>query len=95
MSENLYIIFLEDKNKLTLDVIKRHVQHLKKLDEDRILVLCGPFVDTTGGMIVLNVPTLLQANNIAKQDPFVAEGFKTYRIQTLDWAKKDNNYGLN
>lgn len=94
MNKYLYVMLMSDKNKLTHEVIKRHVDHLKLLDENNKLYLCGPFIDYRGGMVIFKVDTKEEAIALAKQDPFILEGFKTFEIKTLEVASKENNYGL-
>lgn len=86
-------MLMTDKNKLDSEVVKRHVEHLKKLDEEGKLVLCGPFSER-GGMVVLNVPSYEAADGICKSDPFISGGYKTYELRTLEVAEKSNNYLL-
>lgn len=81
-------------NKLTLDVVKKHVEHLRSLDNQNKLYLCGPFIDYSGGMVIYNVDTLEEAIYLSNQDPFILEGYKTFEIRTLEVANKANNYGL-
>ena len=93
-SGQLYLILFENKLPLTFDVIQRHVAHLKALDEEGRLVACGPFTDYPGGMVLIKAALVGEAHKIAQEDPFVKEGYKGYSIRTVDWANKDNNYGL-
>lgn len=90
-----YAIFLENTSKpLTKEVINKHVQHLKDLDSKGILVLCGPFEDYPGGMVLVKCNDIKSAQDIAKRDPFVSGAYRTYTIRTLEVANKDNNYLL-
>ncbi|HWR24324.1 MAG TPA: YciI family protein [Feifaniaceae bacterium] len=90
----LYLILLENKLPLNIDVIQRHVAHLKALDGEGGLVACGPFADYPGGMVLIKAASAEEAHGIAQNDPFVKEGYKNYSIRTVDWANKGNNYGL-
>lgn len=74
------------------ETILRHVEHLKRLDLERKLVLCGPFTDHASGMVVVNVTTKEEAERIAKADPFVSEGVRTYELRTWLLACAENNY---
>ena len=40
------------------------------------------------------IANLEEARKISESDPFIAEGFKTYELRTLEIANKENNYGL-
>ena len=90
----LYLILLETRLPLNADVVMRHVTHLKALDEEGRLVACGPFIDYAGGMVLIKAASLEEAHGIAQRDPFVTDGYRDYSIRTVDWANKDNNYGL-
>lgn len=92
--ELLFIMLMENKNSLTIDVVQRHVEHLRMLDNMGKLFACGPFIDYHGGMVILKADSMEEAHNIAKSDPFIQEGYKSYEIRTMEWAKKENNYGL-
>lgn len=89
-----YIYLMNNKKNLNLEIVKKHVEHLKKLDESGKLVLCGPFTDYAGGMVILNCENIEEARKIAESDPFIAEGYKTYEFRTLEITNKENNYGL-
>ena len=85
-----YVILINRKNKYTLDVIKKHVEHLKKLDKNGQLVLCGPFKDYDGGIVILKTESMEAAKMIAESDPFITEGFSTYELRTLEISCKEN-----
>ena len=76
-----YIYLMANKKSLSLEIIKKHVQYLKKLDDLGKLILCGPFTDYDGGIVIL------ECKNIE-------EGYKTFELRTLSIANKENNYGL-
>ncbi|WP_413574673.1 YciI family protein [Bdellovibrio sp. HCB290] len=88
-----YVILLHKNDQETsLDTIFRHVEHLRKLDAEGTLVLCGPFTDHAGGMVVVNAANKEEAEKIAKADPFVVEGVRTYEVRTWLLACAENNY---
>lgn len=89
-----YVYLMINKKDLSFEVIKKHVQHLKKLDDSGKLVLCGPFTDYEGGIVILECADIEEARKIAESDPFIEEGYKTFELRTLSIANKDNNYGL-
>lgn len=90
-----YVILINRKKDYTIDTINKHVEHLKRLDEKGQLVLCGPFKDYDGGIIILKTESLEAAKMIAESDPFITEGFSTYELRTLELADKENHYLLN
>ena len=78
-----YIILIDKQKNYPLELIKRHVDHLKKLEKSNKLELCGPFIDYEGGLVIVNADSLDEAKQIAESDPFVSEGYGTYEIRTL------------
>ena len=89
-----YIYLMSNQKNLNLEIVKKHVDHLQHLDKSGKLVLCGPFTDYAGGMVILNCENIEEARKIAESDPFIAEGYKTYELRSLEIANKENNYGL-
>lgn len=89
-----YVYLMDNKKALNLETVKKHVQYLKKLDDLGKLVLCGPFTDCDGGMVILECKNIEEARAIAESDPFIKEGYKTFELRTLGIANKENNYGL-
>ncbi|MBK9294793.1 MAG: hypothetical protein IPM57_10195 [Oligoflexia bacterium] len=94
MQNILYVILLNkiQNKKTTQEVIKQHIKHLKKLDQEGRLVLCGPFTDDPSGMVVIKAADKFEANTIAQSDPFVIEGVRSYKIRTWQIANAENNY---
>ena len=74
------------------ETIQRHIDHLRKLDQQGQLVLCGPFTDYASGMVVVNVTNKNEAEEIAKADPFVLEGVRNFEVRTWLLACAENNY---
>lgn len=90
----MYVYLMKNIKPLNEEIIKSHVEHLKKLKSQGKLVLCGPFTDYPGGMVVFLAEDLAKAINIAKADPFIASGYKSFEIRTLEPANDENNYLL-
>ena len=89
-----YIYLMNNQKNLNLEIVKKHVDHLQHLDKSGKLILCGPFTDYAWGMVVLNCENIEEARKIVESDPFIAEGYKTYELRTLEIANKENNYGF-
>ena len=87
-----FVYLMRDHNPLTDAVVAPHVAHLRALDEAARLVLCGPFDDRAGGMVIPRAESKEDASMIADRDPFIAEGYKTYELYTLQPANRENNY---
>jgi len=74
------------------NIIRAHVRHLKGLEKSDRLVLCGPFTDYNGGIVVFRANSLDEARKIAESDPFVMEGYETYELRTLELSCEENNH---
>ncbi len=90
----VFVYLMNNKKDLNLQVVQEHVEHLRTLDLEGRLVLCGPFADYPGGMVVFRADSEDEALRIAESDPFIASGFKTFELRTLEVANADNNYLL-
>ena len=86
-----YVIILSKTGKhITEDLIRAHVEHLKGLDKKGKLVLCGPFSDNNGGMVIIKAESIDEAKTITESDPFIVEGVEKYEIRTLELSCEDN-----
>lgn len=59
------------------------MEHLDYLDERRLageLLMSGPFLDDTGGIVVYRVETLDEARALAERDPAVPSGLLDYTV---------------
>ena len=74
------------------ELIRAHVAHLELLDEKGQLILCGPFSDYNGGMVIIRASSYDEAKEIAESDPFVKSGAETYELRTLELSCKENNH---
>jgi uncharacterized protein YciI len=90
----MFVYLMKNINPLNEEIVKGHVEHLKELKSQGKLVLCGPFTDFPGGMVVIEAKDLAEATEIANTDPFIASGCKSFEIRTLEQANEENNYLL-
>jgi uncharacterized protein YciI len=63
------------------DGIERHVAYMKTFRDNGQLLLGGPFLDNSGGMMIFDVPTLDEARAIALADPTVAAGLLVVTVK--------------
>lgn len=89
-----YMYLMKNQNPLNEALIRNHVEHLMTLKDQGRLILCGPFTDYPGGMVIFSADDYNMAVNIAESDPFIASGCKSYEIRTLELANEENNYLL-
>ena len=90
-----YVILINRQKNYSVDVIKKHIEHLKRIDKRDQLVICGPFQDYDGGIVIVKAESIDGAKMIAESDPFIKGGFSTYELRTLELSNKDNQYLLN
>lgn len=90
----VYVSLMVNRNPLDASIISRHISYLERLDQTGRLVLCGPFVDEPGGMVVFRADSMDEAHKIAQSDPFIQEGYKSYTIRTMEIADASNHYLL-
>jgi uncharacterized protein len=92
-----YVIFLHSIPERTLspEVVVRHAAHLTELDDDGKLVMAGPLVERSGGLIVLRAVTVAEAIAIAEEDPLVRGAYQTYELATWLMSNRQNDYRPN
>ena len=94
-----YVMMIErgkTYNKINKAMVVKHVEHIKKLDDDGKLVLAGATkgYPGVGGMVIFKADSLEEAEAICKSEPFVIEGYATYKLFSMRVGNKDNNYLL-
>lgn len=99
MEKWLYVMFIEKTkqyNRVTKAVVERHVENLRKLDDDGNLERCGVFKGYPGmaGMVILKADSYEEADALCKLEPLVVEGYATYSLKAIQVADRENNYLL-
>lgn len=89
-----HVILLESIEgvKTTVEQIKAHIAFLRDLDRKGLLIMCGPFSNYAGGMIILNTSNFEEATQLASSDPFVKEGLKKFSVRTWEISNEENNH---
>ncbi|TKC16416.1 YciI family protein [Robertmurraya kyonggiensis] len=88
----MYVYLMNNEKPVDRELIKNHVEYLKELKRQGKLVLCGPFADYPGGMVVFGAEDFDEATAIAKADPFISSGCKSFELRTIEVANEENNY---
>lgn len=78
--------------KTSEELIRNHITFLRELDRKEKLVMCGPFTDKKGGMIILKVANLEEAKQIAANDPFVRGGVRSFEVRSWEISCEENNH---
>ena len=83
-------------NKINKAMVVKHVENIKKLDDDGKLVLAGATKGYHGvaGMVIFKAESFEEAEVICRSEPFVIEGYATYKLFSMCVGNKDNNYLL-
>ena len=97
--KELYVCVLEKTktyNKTTYEMVTKHVEFLRELDNNGSLALCGISKGYPGvaGMIILKAESLEEAKEICKAEPLTEAGHTTAKVSTLQVANRENNYLL-
>jgi uncharacterized protein YciI len=77
---------------LSLPLLQKHAQHLAELDEQRRLVMAGPFVDSPLGLLILKGSSKAEITQILNEDPLVQGGVRTFEVATWLMADRGNNF---
>lgn len=99
MQDWLYAMFIErgkTYNKMTKEVVMRHVENLRALDAEGKIALCGAFKGYPGvaGMVIFKTQNREEAEALCQREPLVAEGYATYKLRDFQAATHENNYLL-
>lgn len=87
-----YLYLMHNVKQLNQAVILEHVEFLKRLKSENRLILCGPFSDYPGGIVIIHALDKEAAIEIAENDPYIKQGYKSYELHTLELANEANNY---
>ena len=95
MSKFVCILRDEKKENLTEGLVIKHIEHLMDLKRKGLLTLCGLLMNE-GGMLMLDVKSYEDAENIILQDPLIKNNcYGGYVIYEFFEGNEENNYLLN
>jgi len=87
-----YLYLMHNIKRLNQEVILEHVKFLRWLKVENKLILCGPFSDYPGGMVVFMANDKEEAISIIEKDPYIKYGYKSFELRTITLANEANNY---
>ena len=93
MSKYVVIYNLKKRKGFTLEVSKKHVEHLRDLSHENVLFLCG-LLKGNGAMLILEAKSLKEAEAHILQDPVIVRGHYDYTLYELIEANEENNFLL-
>lgn len=95
MSKFITILKNKKKGTLTVELLKKHVDHLRIQTFSGNIILCGPFKNNDKAIILLEAVTIEEAETIVNLDPFIKEGYyQSYELYELNEANEKNNWLL-
>lgn len=86
------LLSLNEGRSLTEELIRGHISYLRQLEENGQLVLCGPFGNVKGGMVIIRAGSFEEAEEIAKLDPFISSGAEAYEVRVWNLSCEANNH---
>ncbi|ASA25942.1 YciI family protein [Paenibacillus donghaensis] len=95
MEEDIcYVITLNptEQDRRDMEIIRAHVKHLQELEGKGQLMLCGPFADSPGGMVIIRADSREEAVAIAERDPYVTSGIRSYEVRTWGLSHAGNKH---
>ena len=90
-----FLVLLKEKSMERLDdkLLNEHIQHLHKLSKSKNLLLCGPFADDSGAMLIIQADSRMTVDFLIQSDPFVKNSYYgSYTITEFYKADESNNY---
>lgn len=89
-----YVIMLSPtpQDRRDMDIIRAHVKHLQELERSGQLVMCGPFNDSPGGMVIIRADSREEAERIAERDPYILTGIRSYELRTWGLSHAGNRH---
>lgn len=90
-----FLVLLKEKStkQLNQNLLYEHIEHLKQLRRSGRLLICGPFVDDSGAMLVVQSSSKSDADELVQSDPFVKNAYYgSYSITEFYKADASNNY---
>ncbi len=93
-AETLFLMLMHEVRgkKMSKEIIDDHVEHLKQLDSEGKLVVCGPFLERHGVLKILKASDMEEARLIAESDPFIKYGIETYELLEFEYAHAGNGF---
>jgi len=91
-----FVVIYKDRivKGLTGDLVKNHVEHIKKQHKDGNLFLVGLLKKTDKALMILEAESIKAAKNIISQDPLIITKHYNYEIYELNEANESNNWLL-
>ena len=73
----------EDMTPAEEEIMGEHFEYLKNLVAEKRVVMAGPVMNPTFGLIILRVESETEARDILKSEPSVSKGLHDYEMQEM------------
>ena len=72
-----FLVILSEKQPalFTDELLMAHVNHLKELQQQGNLILCGPFVDNQRALLIIRASEKAEVEAFIEQDPFIKSNY--------------------
>lgn len=91
-----YVVIYQDERKddLASNLLKGHVDHLRSLHSQGILLMCGPLKNSDGkGLLIFEANSQEEVESCVLKDPFIInKWYASYHIYEWMEANDSNNY---
>lgn len=90
-----FLVLLSEKQPelFSENLLNSHIDFLKKLRSSNHLPLCGPFADNRGALLIINANSLVHAESLIKEDPFIKQHYyKKFVLNEFLPAGDENNW---
>jgi uncharacterized protein YciI len=79
------------------EALPRHLEYMIGLEKKGVLFASGPLADAEGntrgdGLTIIRAASSAQARKIAKRDPFVVKGLRSFEIR--EWTVMEGSLGI-
>ena len=65
--------------------LDEHVEYLRRLHEAELVIMAGPFEDSTGGLVVFAANRQDNVESLVSRDPAIEDGTLVARVRT--WVR--------
>ena len=93
MQKYVVLYKLMKRKGMTSDIVKNHVEYIRNLSKNKVLILCG-LLKGYGAMLILEAKSQKEAESYIKQDPLIVQENYSYSIHELKEANENNNFLL-
>jgi len=76
-----------------VEVVKKHIEYIKKLDRKGAISLCGLFPNNDA-ILIINAKSYDEVESYLSKDPIIIKKYYEFTIEEFMEANEDNNWLL-